>query len=55
MLVEWALKGKPTVVGICSVRLPAWWPLPASGFRRPVGAFAIRIGAGVLCYGDARA
>src|SRR5260370_10068118 len=51
MLVEWSLKGKPTVVGICSgagdglVGIP-----PASGFVGPIGAFAIGIGAGVFCY-----
>jgi ammonium transporter, Amt family len=51
MLVEWALKGKPTVVGICSGAVAGLVAItPASGFVGPVGAFAIGIAAGVLCY-----
>jgi Amt family ammonium transporter len=51
MLVEWALKGKPTVVGICSGAVAGLVAItPASGFVGPVGAFAIGIGAGVCCY-----
>src|SRR6267142_1704379 len=51
MLVEWALKGKPTVVGICSGAVAGLVAItPASGFVGPVGAFAIGIGAGVACY-----
>jgi ammonium transporter, Amt family len=51
MLVEWALKGKPTVVGICSGAVAGLVAItPASGFVGPVGAFAIGIGAGVFCY-----
>src|SRR6476659_3728474 len=51
MLVEWSLKGKPTVVGICSGAVAGLVAItPASGFVGPVGAFAIGIGAGVLCY-----
>ena len=55
MLVEWALKGKPTVVGICSGAVAGLVAItPASGFVGPVGAFVIGIGAGVFCYwGDA--
>ena len=51
MLVEWALKGKPTVVGICSGAVAGLVSItPASGFVGPTGAFAIGIGAGVFCY-----
>src|SRR6202043_4121187 len=51
MVVEWALKGKPTVVGICSGAVAGLVAItPASGFVGPVGAFAIGISAGVLCY-----
>src|SRR3979490_2632703 len=51
MLVEWSLKGKPTVVGICSGAVAGLVAItPASGFVGPVGAFAIGIGAGVVCY-----
>ena len=51
MLVEWALKGKPTVVGICSGAVAGLVAItPASGFVGPVGAFVIGIAAGVVCY-----
>jgi Amt family ammonium transporter len=51
MLVEWALKGKATVVGICSGAVAGLVAItPASGFVGPVGAFAIGIAAGVFCY-----
>src|SRR3981189_2243092 len=51
MLVEWSLKGKPTVVGICSGAVAGLVAItPASGFVGPIGAFAIGIGAGVFCY-----
>ena len=51
MLVEWALKGKPTVVGICSGAVAGLVAItPASGFVAPIGAFVIGIGAGVFCY-----
>ncbi|WP_342740684.1 ammonium transporter [Bradyrhizobium sp. B117] len=51
MLVEWSLKGKPTVVGICSGAVAGLVAItPASGFVSPVGAFVIGIAAGVLCY-----
>jgi len=51
MLVEWALRGKPTVIGICSGAVAGLVAItPASGFVGPVGAFAIGIGAGIFCY-----
>ena len=50
MLVEWAL-GKPTVVGICSGAVAGLVAItPASGFVGPVGAFAIGVAAGMVCY-----
>src|SRR5438105_15054129 len=51
MLVELALKGKPTVIGLGSGAVAGLVAItPASGFVGPVGAFAIGIGAGVCCY-----
>jgi ammonium transporter, Amt family len=51
MLVEWAHRGKPTVVGICSGAVAGLVAItPASGFVGPVGAFAIGAAAGVVCY-----
>ena len=51
MLVEWALKGKPTVVGICSGAVAGLVAItPASGFVGPVGSIAIGVAAGVACY-----
>ena len=49
MLVEWALKGKPTVVGICSGAVAGLVAItPASGFVGPAGALAIGAAAGVI-------
>jgi ammonium transporter, Amt family len=51
MLVEWALRGKPTVLGICSGAVAGLVAItPASGFVGPMGAFAIGIAAGIVCY-----
>jgi ammonium transporter, Amt family len=51
MFVEWALRGKPTVVGICSGAVAGLVAItPASGFVGPAGALAIGVAAGVLCY-----
>jgi Amt family ammonium transporter len=51
MLVEWALRGKPTVVGICSGAVAGLVAItPASGFVDPTGALAIGAAAGVVCY-----
>ena len=41
MLVEWALKGKPTVVGICRCGRRPCCHYAGFGFVGPVGAFAI--------------
>jgi Amt family ammonium transporter len=51
MFVEWALRGKPTVVGICSGAVAGLVAItPASGFVGPAGALAIGAIAGVACY-----
>ncbi|MDE2513602.1 MAG: ammonium transporter [Alphaproteobacteria bacterium] len=51
MVVEWALRGKPTVVGICSGAVAGLVAItPASGFVGPVGALVIGGAAGVICY-----
>jgi ammonium transporter, Amt family len=51
MLVEWFLRGKPTVIGICSGAVAGLVAItPASGFVGPVGAFCIGIAAGIICY-----
>jgi Amt family ammonium transporter len=51
MLVEWAVRGKPTVIGICTGAVAGLVAItPASGFVNPVGAIAIGIAAGVVCY-----
>src|SRR4030081_1074383 len=51
MLVEWILRGKPTVIGICTGAVAGLVAItPASGFVGPGGAFAIGIAAGVFCY-----
>jgi Amt family ammonium transporter len=51
MLVEWALRGKPTVVGICTGAVAGLVAItPASGFVGPVGSLVIGAAAGVICY-----
>jgi ammonium transporter, Amt family len=51
MLVEWAARGKPTVIGIASGAVAGLVAItPASGFVGPVGAMVIGVAAGVLCY-----
>src|SRR5580693_3262493 len=41
MLVEWFMRGKPTVIGICSGAVAGLVAItPASGFVGPMGAFA---------------
>jgi Amt family ammonium transporter len=51
MLVEWMIRGKPTVIGICSGAVAGLVAItPASGFVGPMGAFAIGIAAGIICY-----
>jgi Amt family ammonium transporter len=51
MLVEWAHRGKPTVIGICSGAVAGLVAItPASGFVGPIGSMCIGVAAGVLCY-----
>jgi Amt family ammonium transporter len=51
MLVEWAIRGKPTVVGISSGAVAGLVAItPASGFVGPVGSMVIGVAAGVVCY-----
>jgi Amt family ammonium transporter len=54
MFVEWAHRGKPTVIGICSGAVAGLVAItPASGFVGPVGSLVIGVAAGVLCYAGA--
>jgi Amt family ammonium transporter len=51
MIVEWIMKGKPTVLGICSGAVAGLVAItPASGFVGPVGSLCIGIAAGIICY-----
>ncbi|HKA75126.1 MAG TPA: ammonium transporter [Xanthobacteraceae bacterium] len=51
MFVEWGMRGKPTVVGMCSGAVAGLVAItPASGFVGPIGALVIGVAAGVLCY-----
>jgi Amt family ammonium transporter len=50
MLVEWALKGKPSILGICSGAVAGLVAItPASGFVDPSGALLIGIACGIGC------
>jgi ammonium transporter, Amt family len=51
MFVEWALKGKPSILGICSGAVAGLVAItPASGFVDPIGALVVGAAAGVGCY-----
>ncbi len=51
MFVEWAHRGKPTVIGICSGAVAGLVAItPASGFVGPVGALVIGVACGIGCY-----
>jgi ammonium transporter, Amt family len=51
MLVEWAVRGKPTVIGMCSGAVAGLVAItPASGYVGPVGSMVIGVAAGVFCY-----
>src|SRR5262249_46557122 len=51
MLVEWAIRGMPTVIGISSGAVAGLVAItPASGFVGPVGSMCIGVAAGVICY-----
>ena len=51
MMIEWFLKGKPTVIGVCSGAVAGLVAItPASGFVGPMGSFWIGVAAGCICY-----
>jgi Amt family ammonium transporter len=51
MFVEWAVKGKPSILGICSGAVAGLVAItPASGFVDPVGSLVIGVAAGIGCY-----
>jgi Amt family ammonium transporter len=51
MFVEWALKGKPSALGLASGAVAGLVAItPASGFVGPEGSFVIGAAAGVLCF-----
>jgi len=51
MFVEWALKGKPSVLGIISGAVAGLVAItPASGFVDPTGGLVVGLAAGVGCY-----
>jgi Amt family ammonium transporter len=51
MFAEWALKGKPSVLGIISGAVAGLVAItPASGYVLPGGAIVIGIAAGVICF-----
>jgi Amt family ammonium transporter len=56
MFVEWILRGRPTLIGICSGAVAGLVAItPASGFVGPAGALVIGVAAGVFCYWGATA
>ncbi len=49
--VEWLRTGKPTLMGACAGAVCGLVAItPAAGFVGPMGAIAIGVGGGVLCY-----
>ena len=51
MIVEWIMRGKPTVIGMCTGAVAGLVAItPASGFVGPIGSLAIGVAAGVVCY-----
>jgi len=51
MFAEWALRGKPSVLGIISGAVAGLVAItPASGFVTPTGSLVIGIAAGVACF-----
>ena len=56
MFIEWALKGKPSVLGIISGAVAGLVAItPASGFVDPMGALFIGLIAGTACWWSATA
>jgi Amt family ammonium transporter len=51
MMVEWAMRGKPTVIGIATGAVAGLVAItPASGFVGPIGSLVIGVAAGIVCY-----
>ncbi|HWN30614.1 MAG TPA: ammonium transporter [Burkholderiales bacterium] len=51
MFTEWVVKGKPSVLGICSGAVAGLVAItPASGFVAPIGSLWIGVAAGVFCF-----
>jgi ammonium transporter, Amt family len=51
MMVEWAMRDRPTVIGICTGAVAGLVAItPASGFIGPAGAMAIGAAAAIVCY-----
>jgi ammonium transporter, Amt family len=51
MIVEWMMRGKPTVIGIATGAVAGLVAItPASGFVGPLGSVAIGAAAGIVCY-----
>ena len=51
MLMEWAVKGKPSVLGIASGAVAGLVAItPASGFVMPTPAVIVGVAAGVICF-----
>ncbi len=51
MFIEWATKGKPTVLGVTTGAVAGLVAVtPASGFAGPMGALALGVVAGLVCF-----
>jgi ammonium transporter, Amt family len=51
MIVEWMMRGKPTVIGMATGAVAGLVAItPASGFVGPLGSIAIGAAAGIVCY-----
>jgi ammonium transporter, Amt family len=51
MFVEWAHRGKPTLLGAASGAVAGLVAItPAAGFVGPIGSMLIGIGSGIFCY-----
>jgi Amt family ammonium transporter len=51
MFTEWLVKGKPSVLGICSGAVAGLVAItPASGFVGPGSSVLIGVAAGIICY-----
>ena len=51
MLAEWAVKGKPSLLGLVSGAVAGLVAVtPASGFAGPMGSIVLGLVAGVVCF-----